>query len=43
VWKAFDAGMNRVVALKVLPANLADGTQYQARFRREAQAGGQPG
>jgi serine/threonine protein kinase len=30
--------MNRVVALKVLPANLADDAQYQARFRREAQA-----
>ena len=30
--------MNRVVALKLLPANLADDEQYQARFRREAQA-----
>ncbi len=38
VWKAFDTAMNRVVALKVLPANLADDAQYQARFRREAQA-----
>jgi serine/threonine protein kinase len=38
VWKAFDTAMNRVVALKVLPANLADDEQYQARFRREAQA-----
>ncbi|WP_123024073.1 serine/threonine-protein kinase [Mycolicibacterium stellerae] len=37
VWKAFDTAMNRVVALKVLPANLADDEQYQARFRREAQ------
>lgn len=38
VWKAFDTAMNRVVALKVLPANLADDAQYQVRFRREAQA-----
>ena len=37
VWKAYDTAMNRVVALKVLPANLADDEQYQARFRREAQ------
>jgi serine/threonine protein kinase len=37
VWRAFDTAMNRVVALKVLPANLADDDQYQARFRREAQ------
>jgi serine/threonine protein kinase len=37
VWRAFDTAMNRVVALKVLPANLADDEQYQARFRREAQ------
>ena len=38
VWKAFDTAMNRVVALKVLPPNLADDAQYQARFRREAHA-----
>jgi serine/threonine protein kinase len=38
VWRAFDTTMNRVVALKVLPANLADDAQYQTRFRREAQA-----
>ena len=38
VWRAFDTAMNRVVALKVLPANLADDDQYQVRFRREAQA-----
>lgn len=38
VWKAYDTAMNRVVALKVLPGNLADDEQYQARFRREAQA-----
>ena len=38
VWKAYDTAMNRVVALKVLPANFADDEQYQVRFRREAQA-----
>jgi serine/threonine protein kinase len=38
VWRAYDTAMNRVVALKVLPANLADDAQYQVRFRREAQA-----
>ncbi len=37
VWRAFDTAMNRVVALKLLPPNLADDEQYQARFRREAQ------
>lgn len=37
VWKAYDTAMNRVVALKLLPGNLADDEQYQARFRREAQ------
>jgi serine/threonine protein kinase len=37
VWKAYDTAMTRVVALKLLPANLADDAQYQARFRREAQ------
>jgi hypothetical protein len=43
VWKAFDTAMNRVVALKVLPANLADDAQYQARFRREARHDQRPG
>lgn len=38
VWRAFDTVMNRVVALKVLPATLADDAQYQTRFRREAHA-----
>ena len=37
VWRAYDTTMNRVVALKVLPPNLADDDQYQMRFRREAQ------
>src|SRR3954451_24718808 len=38
VWRGFETAMNRVVALKVLPSNLADDAQCQARFRREAQA-----
>ena len=37
VWRAYDTAMNRVVALKVLPPNLADDDTYQRRFRREAQ------
>lgn len=37
VWQAYDTAMNRVVALKVLPPNLADDDTYQRRFRREAQ------
>jgi serine/threonine-protein kinase len=37
VWRAFDTSMNRVVALKVLPASFAHDTQFQMRFRREAQ------
>lgn len=37
VWQAYDTVMNRLVALKVLPPNLADDDTYQRRFRREAQ------
>lgn len=37
VWQAYDTAMNRMVALKVLPPNLADDDTYQRRFRREAQ------
>jgi len=33
VWKAYDTAMNRVVALKVVPANLADDAQYQGPVR----------
>jgi serine/threonine-protein kinase len=36
VWRAFDTDTNRVVALKVLPANLANDPQFERRFRREA-------
>lgn len=38
VWRAFDTVTNRVVALKLLPAHLADDQTFQERFRREAQA-----
>ena len=36
VWRAFDTDTSRVVALKVLPANLANDPQFERRFRREA-------
>jgi serine/threonine protein kinase len=38
VWRAFDTETNRIVAVKVLPANLADDPQFEQRFRREANA-----
>jgi serine/threonine-protein kinase len=38
VWRAFDTAIDRVVALKVLPANFADDAMFQERFRREARA-----
>jgi Tol biopolymer transport system component len=37
VYRAHDAKLNRDVALKVLPAALADDAERLARFRREAQ------
>ncbi|WP_099249727.1 bifunctional serine/threonine-protein kinase/transporter substrate-binding domain-containing protein [Mycobacterium sp. shizuoka-1] len=38
VYRAYDTKTDRVVALKVLPARLAEDTVFQQRFRREAQA-----
>ncbi len=38
VWRAYDTAMDRVVALKVLLANVADDPVYVERFRREAHA-----
>jgi ABC-type amino acid transport substrate-binding protein/predicted Ser/Thr protein kinase len=38
VWRAYDTKTDRIVALKVLPANLADDETFQQRFRRESQA-----
>ncbi|MDL5159054.1 serine/threonine-protein kinase [Actinomycetospora termitidis] len=36
VWRAFDLDRRRTVAVKRLHAELADATEYQERFRREA-------
>jgi serine/threonine-protein kinase len=36
VWRAFDTATERLVALKVLPANFAHDQVFQERFRREA-------
>src|SRR5215469_4351698 len=41
VWRAYDTAIDRVVALKVLPANFADDPVFQERFRREAHAAAQ--
>jgi serine/threonine protein kinase len=38
VWRAQDTVTDRVVAIKVLPANLSDDEEFQRRFRREAHA-----
>ena len=38
VWRAHDTITDRTVALKVLPAHLADDENFQKRFRREARA-----
>ncbi len=38
VWRAYDTATERVVAIKVLPAHLAQDSDYAARFRREAHA-----
>ncbi len=38
VYKGFDAGLNRHVALKILSAALATDSKFVARFKREARA-----
>ena len=38
VWRAYDTGTDRVVALKVLPVNFAQDPKFLQRFRREAHA-----
>ena len=36
VWRAYDTETSRIVAVKVLPAQLIDDDLFQQRFRREA-------
>ena len=38
VYRATDTRLNRPVAIKVLPASLAEDPEFRARFRREAQS-----
>ncbi|UGT41237.1 serine/threonine-protein kinase [Nocardia yamanashiensis] len=38
VWEAYDTATDRLVALKVLPRNLAADSEFRERFRREAYA-----
>jgi serine/threonine protein kinase len=38
VWKALDTQLNRHVAVKLLPAEVADSPERRRRFQREAQA-----
>jgi serine/threonine-protein kinase len=38
VWRAYDAGTDRIVAIKLLPPHFSDNEEFKQRFRREAQA-----
>ncbi|EUA10726.1 serine/threonine-protein kinase pknD [Mycobacterium kansasii 732] len=38
VWRAYDTVTDRVVAVKILPAEISDDEVFQQRFRREAHA-----
>ena len=38
VWRAHDTDTDRIVALKLLPPNLANDASFSQRFRREAHA-----
>ncbi|OBF21412.1 serine/threonine-protein kinase PknD [Mycobacterium kubicae] len=40
VWRAYDSTTDRVVALKILPAEISHDDVFQQRFRREAHAAG---
>jgi serine/threonine protein kinase, bacterial len=38
VWRGYDTGTDRTVAIKLLPANFSDHEEFKQRFRREARA-----
>lgn len=38
VWRAYDTAIDRVVAIKILPAEMSKDAVFQQRFRREAHA-----
>src|ERR1700758_1801425 len=38
VWRAYDTGTDRIVAIKLLPAHFSDNEEFQRRFRRKAHA-----
>ena len=38
VWRAHDTGTERIVAIKLLPANFSENEEFKQRFRREAHA-----
>ena len=38
MWRAHDTGIDRVVAIKILPADISRDEVFQQRFRREAHA-----
>src|ERR1700756_2366836 len=38
VWRTYDTVTDRIVAIKLLPANLSEDEDFQRRFRREAHA-----
>src|SRR6201997_5699370 len=41
VWRAHDTETKRTVAIKVLPAHMADDKEFAQRFRREAESAAQ--
>src|SRR4030081_1834866 len=41
VWRAYDTATNRIVAIKLLPPQLAADAMFVQRFRREAEAAAQ--